>query len=144
MAYDEGLAVRLRELLGERRDVFEKGMFGGLAFLIDGKMSVGIMGDDLLVRVGKARHEEALARPHARIMDFTRRPMPGWIIVASEGITEDDALADWVAWGVETATSPETKATRKPAPKRKSAGRPKATPKAKPKAKPKKPRPRPR
>jgi hypothetical protein len=136
MAYDEGLAVRLRELLGERRDVLEKGMFGGLAFLIDGKMSVGIMGDDLLVRVGKARHEEALARPHARIMDFTRRPMPGWIIVAPEGIAEDDALAGWVAWGVETAMSPETKAkkAKKPAPKAKSA--------AKPKARPKKPAPR--
>lgn len=103
MAYDEGLAFRLRELLSERRDVVEKEMFGGLAFLLAGSMSVGVVGEDLLVRVGPERHEVALARPHARIMDFTGRPMKGWIFVGPAGLEEDTALASWVDWGVETA-----------------------------------------
>lgn len=103
MAYDEGLAFRVRELLSERRDLVEKSMFGGLAFLIDGAMSVGVVGEDLLVRVGPERHEQALARPHARIMDFTGKPMKGWIFVAPLGIEDDGALAGWVDWGVETA-----------------------------------------
>jgi len=92
MAYDEGLAFRVRELLSDRRDVVEKGMFGGLAFLIGGAMTVGIVGEDLLVRVGPGRHDEALARPHARIMDFTGRPMKGWIFVAPSGTEDDTAL----------------------------------------------------
>lgn len=112
MAYDEGLAFRLRELLEERRDVVEKAMFGGLAFLIDGSMSVGVVGEDLMVRVGPLRQEQALARPHARPMDFTGRPMQGWIFVAPAGIEDDTALASWVEWGVQAALQASDKKSK--------------------------------
>jgi hypothetical protein len=105
MTYDQGLAHRLREALSERGDVHEKEMFGGLAFLIGGNMSVGIVGEDLLVRVGPQRHDAALAKPYARIMDFTGRPMKGWIFVAPRGFEEDRDLADWIEWGVAAALS---------------------------------------
>ena len=112
MAYDEGLAERLREALGDRRDLVEKEMFGGLAFLIGGSMSVGVVGDDLLVRVGAARHDDALSRPHARIMDFTGRPMKGWIFVKPAGVSSDARLREWVKWGVEVALAAPAKKKR--------------------------------
>jgi hypothetical protein len=131
MGYDEGLAFRVRELFAGRRDVVEKSMFGGLAMLVDGHMSVGIVGEDLVVRVGAERHDAALARAHTRVMDFTGRPMKGWIFVSPEGIAEDPALEEWVAWGIETAkTSPEKKPkagkTPGPAPAKAAAARPEA------------------
>ena len=73
MAYDEGLAVRIRDYLSETSGVAEKKMFGGLAFMIFGNMSVGIVDDTLMARVGPAGHDKALAQPHARAMDFTGR-----------------------------------------------------------------------
>lgn len=69
MAYDEKLADRVRRALGPRADVTEKKMFGGLAFLVDGKMFVGISNDELMVRVGPERYDAALADTHARPMD---------------------------------------------------------------------------
>ena len=69
MAYDEGLAERVRTLLEERTDVVEKKMFGGLSFMLRGNMSCGVLKEDLLVRVGSDGHEEALAQPHARPAD---------------------------------------------------------------------------
>ena len=68
-------------------------------------MSCGIVGDDLVVRVGKDGHEAALARPHARVMDFTGKPMAGWIYVAAEGVESDAALVEWVELGLEFAKS---------------------------------------
>ena len=103
MAYDEGLAQRIRELLDDRRGVTEKKMFGGLAFLIHGNMCVGVVKEDLLVRVGAETHEEALGRPHARPMDFTGRPMRGFVFVAAEGLDSDAALGEWVRRGVAIA-----------------------------------------
>jgi TfoX/Sxy family transcriptional regulator of competence genes len=66
MAYDELLAERIRRTVGQRSRVSEKKMFGGLAFLLGGKMFCGIVKDDLVVRVGPERYEEALGRPHVR------------------------------------------------------------------------------
>ena len=105
MAYDEGLAERLRELLAGRRDVTERKMFGGLAFLCRGHMFVGITDDVLMVRVGPGAHAAALARPHARPMDFTGRPMKGYVYVDAEGIREDAELAAWVDAGLELVES---------------------------------------
>lgn len=105
MAYDEGLAQRLREALGEQQNVVEKRMFGGIAFMVQGNMSVGVVREDLCVRVGPAANDEALARPHARPMDFTKRPMHGWIFVSPEGYAEDDDLSFWVSAGVSFALS---------------------------------------
>jgi len=103
MAYDEGLAQRVRELLEERADVSEKKMFGGLAFLVAGNMCAGIMGDELMVRVGPDGYRDALAQPGAREMDFTGRSLKGFVYVDSEGIEDDADLAGWVARGIRFA-----------------------------------------
>ncbi|MFO0615453.1 MAG: TfoX/Sxy family protein [Polyangiaceae bacterium] len=130
MVYSEELAMRVRGALAERDDVIEKKMFGGLCFMVAGSMACGIVGDDLLARVGDG-YEAALARPHARVMDFTGRPLKGFVIVAAAGVRTTPALARWVREGVAFATSPEQiekqrKAAQRPKRKRafpKSAGR---------------------
>ncbi len=103
MAYDEGLAERVRKALKRRRGVSEKQMFGGLSFLIDGNMSCGIVGDELMVRVGPDAHQESLRRPHARKMDFTGRALTGYVYVAATGLRTDADLKAWVDRGVRFA-----------------------------------------
>jgi TfoX/Sxy family transcriptional regulator of competence genes len=98
MAYDAGLAQRVREALGERSGVSERKMFGGLAFLVDGKMFVGVLGSTLMARVGPERHSDALARPHVRAMDFTGRPMKGYVYIDPPGLDDDRELGAWVSW----------------------------------------------
>ena len=98
MAYDEGLAQRVREALGSRSSVSERKMFGGLAFLLDGKMFVGISGSKLMARVGRERYQDALALPHVREMSFTGKPMQGYVYVDPPGLAEDKDLAAWVSW----------------------------------------------
>jgi TfoX/Sxy family transcriptional regulator of competence genes len=105
MAFDEGLAERMRELLAERPGITEKKMFGGLGFILDGNMCCGIVGDDLMVRVGPEAHDEALALPHARPMDFTGRPMKGFLYVGPDGVESDEDLAAWIGRGVDFAAS---------------------------------------
>jgi TfoX/Sxy family transcriptional regulator of competence genes len=105
VAYDEGLAQRIREALEDQPSISEKKMFGGLAFLLRGNMCVGVVGDELMVRVGPEAHDEALRQPHARKMDFTGRPMKGFVYVACEGVESDADLQDWVARGVRFAAS---------------------------------------
>ncbi len=96
MAFDEGLAQRVREALAETPHVTEKRMFGGLAFLYEGKMFVGIRDDSLMARVGKEAYDEALAQPHAREMDFTGRSLRGYVYVSAPGLARDADLARWV------------------------------------------------
>jgi hypothetical protein len=96
MAYDPELAARVRGILAGRRGVTEKAMFGGLAFLLDGKMFCGILGVELLARVGPDAHDSALAKPHVRIMDFTGRPMRGYVFVGPAAFPTDAALQGWV------------------------------------------------
>lgn len=86
MAHDEGLAERIRELLDERDDVAEMKMFGGVAFMIRSHMAVGIIRDDLMVRVGPEAYEELLRQPHARPMDFNGKPMKGYLYIAPGGL----------------------------------------------------------
>jgi TfoX/Sxy family transcriptional regulator of competence genes len=100
MPHDEGLAQRIRELLEECHDVSEKRMFGGVAFLVAGKMCVGVVRDDLMVRVGPDQYAAALRRPHARPMDFTGRPMKGFVFIAPDGVASDHALRTWVECGL--------------------------------------------
>ena len=97
MSYDETLANRIRRALERRDDVVEKKMFGGLCFMVAGAMCCGLTKADLMVRVGPAQHDDALAQPHARPMDFTGRPMRGMVFVAPEGVRTDAALERWVA-----------------------------------------------
>jgi TfoX/Sxy family transcriptional regulator of competence genes len=103
--YDEGLAERIREVLNDRLDVSEKKMFGGIAFMVRGHMCVGIVKDDLMVRVGPETYENLVREPHARRMDFTGRPMKGFLYVASEGYATDADLHRWVGLGHAYATS---------------------------------------
>ena len=105
MAYDEDLARRVRGRLAAEAGVTEKAMFGGLAFLLDGNMAVGLSGAELMVRVGPEAAEAALARPHTRPFDMTGRPMKGWILVAPEAVAGEGDLAAWVAQGLDFARS---------------------------------------
>jgi TfoX/Sxy family transcriptional regulator of competence genes len=105
MAYDEALTERVRDQLATERGLAEKGMFGGVAFLLDGNMAVGLSGDELMVRVGPERSEEALAQPHTRAFDMTGRPMRGWVLVGPDALGDDAALESWVSKGVGFARS---------------------------------------
>ncbi|WP_418955563.1 TfoX/Sxy family protein [Streptomyces tritici] len=105
MVYDEGLAERIRERLGADPAVTEKKMFGGLAFLHEGNMAVGVVGDELIVRVGSDATATALARPDTRAFDLTGRPMRGWVVVGTSGIAEDAALDTWIEAGRTYAAS---------------------------------------
>jgi len=96
MAYDEGLAERLRAILGTTPGYGERKMFGGLCVLLHGNMCCGVVGEALMVRVGPAGYEAALAKPHARPMDFTGRPMRGMLYVDPAGLKTKRQLATWV------------------------------------------------
>jgi hypothetical protein len=96
MAYDEGLAERLRDLFVDRPGISEKKMFGGLAFMYRGHMLVGILGDSLMARVGPTEYTDALKRPHVREMDFTGKPMKGYVYVDAAGFESDTDLSKWI------------------------------------------------
>jgi len=105
MPFDENLAQLVRKQLRCQAVVAEKKMFGGLAFLINGNMSVGIHRDELIVRVAPEATDAALKEPGARLFDITGRPMKGWLLVGAEGIDNPRSLARWVRLGVEYASS---------------------------------------
>ncbi|MCY7319066.1 MAG: TfoX/Sxy family protein [Ramlibacter sp.] len=98
MAFDPGLAQRVREVVGDRRGVTERQMFGGIAFLVDGKMFVGIRDASLMARVGPERYQDALAMPGVRVMDFTGRPMRGYAYIDPAALAEDKDLQAWLVW----------------------------------------------
>jgi hypothetical protein len=93
--YDERLAQRIRDVISRDAEVEERKMFGGIAFMVDSKMVVGIVGDELMVRLGPDAFTEALGQPHVRPMDFTGRPMAGFVFVAPAG-TREAALERWI------------------------------------------------
>jgi len=105
MPYDDGVAQRVREALIDQSDVVEKKMFGGLAFMVRGHMCCGIVGAELMVRVGPEGYESALSQPHARKMDFTGKPMKGFVYVAAAGFEDDGDLQSWVDRGLRFVTS---------------------------------------
>jgi TfoX/Sxy family transcriptional regulator of competence genes len=96
MAYDEALAERLRDRLADQPGVTERRMFGGLAVLTFDAMTVGVFGDDLIVRVGPDAARTALGRPGVRRFDITGRPMKGWVLVAGD-VLDDPELDAWIA-----------------------------------------------
>lgn len=96
MAYDEGVAERLRDVFAGQSDIIEKKMFGGIAFMHAGNMCCGIVNDVLMARVGPENYEHALSRQHAREMDFTGRSMKGFVYVDPAGFAEDRQLQQWV------------------------------------------------
>lgn len=96
MAFDEGLAERIRDVLVRTPRITERRMFGGVAFLADAHMFVGIIGDVLMARVGPENYVAALKRRHVREMDFTGKPMKGYVYVDPAGIAGDEELEEWV------------------------------------------------
>jgi len=103
MAYDELLAVRIRAALSGQSGLWEKKMFGGVCFLLNGNMACGVIKNDLIVRVGPEKHIEALSRLHTRPFDFTGRPMAGWVVVSAPGFATEQDLKEWLRLGVEFA-----------------------------------------
>jgi len=113
MPYDERLAERVRAALADRPNIEEKRMFGGLAFLLAGKMFCGIAKEDLMVRVGPDKYEEALGRGYARPMDFTGRPMRGYVFVAPGGCATKREVSAWIEAGLAFVSTLETTEVRR-------------------------------
>lgn len=109
MEYDKQLAMRIRRTLSQRKGITEKEMFGGLAFLLHGKMCCRVVKNDLVARVGPDYYKQALTKPSVRPMDFTGRPLKGWVYVNPEGQKTDNALKKWIELGVVYAASLRTK-----------------------------------
>ncbi len=105
VAYDERLAQRIRDVLAPRSDLGERRMFGGIAFMVGGNMACGVIGEELMVRLGAADAEQALTEPHTRPMDFTGRPAKTTIYIDPAGTASDAELAGWVEAGADFAAS---------------------------------------
>jgi TfoX/Sxy family transcriptional regulator of competence genes len=109
MAYDHRIADEIRTGIGPHPALTEREMFGGIVFMINGNMAVGVSGDELMVRVGKEAHDDAVSRPGARPFDTGARPMRGWVGVTREGFSTEEDLLSWVEWGVSFAESLQPK-----------------------------------
>ena len=105
MAYSEELAARIRDAVGGRSGVTERKMFGGIAWMINGNMACGTLGEDLMVRLDAADAARALSEPHVGPMDFTGRPLRGFVLVDAAGVGETEELARWVDAGADHAAS---------------------------------------
>lgn len=114
MAYDERLEARIRDALGPRRDMVGKKMFGGITFMLAGRMACGIIKADLMIRVDPARAEILLKRPGARPMDFAKRPMAGFLYVAPVAVKTAASLKTWIGEAVAYAAEQGPKAKPRP------------------------------
>src|SRR5262245_22178430 len=101
MAYDETLAVKVRRLLGRRKHLDEKKMFGGVGFLLHGNICCGVWKEFLILRLGSDAARQVLGEKHARPFDITGRPMRGWAMIEPAGWKNDARLRRWIAWAVE-------------------------------------------
>jgi TfoX/Sxy family transcriptional regulator of competence genes len=117
MAFDADIASRVREALAARNDVSERKMFGGLCVMVKGHMCCGVLGGDLMLRVGPAQYAKILALPHARPMDFTGRPLTGLVYVSPAGFVTRRALDRWLARAVKFVEGLPVKALRKRKPR---------------------------
>ena len=111
MPYDEKLVTRIREAFHGRSGIIERRMFGGLAFLCHGRMCCGIVRNDLMVRIPIDEFDAVLRRRHVRPMDFTGKPLRGFVYVSPPGFRTAPALAGWLSYGEraanETAARPK-------------------------------------
>jgi TfoX/Sxy family transcriptional regulator of competence genes len=105
MAYSEALAQRIRSEIEGLPGLIEKKMFGGISFLLNGNMACGVIGDEMIVRVGVERHDEAMAYPTTRPFDMTGKPMAGWVVVSSDGLQDEQEVREWVRWGIDYASN---------------------------------------
>jgi TfoX/Sxy family transcriptional regulator of competence genes len=96
MAYDETIAARIREFLAEVDNVEEKNMFGGVCFMVNDKMCMGVVKDDMMCRIDPEKEPEALDQPGCRPMDFTGRPMKGYVYVSREGMRTKKNMQYWI------------------------------------------------
>jgi TfoX/Sxy family transcriptional regulator of competence genes len=96
MAFDENLAERIRRALARKKNINEKRMFGGIGFLLNGNLLVGVWKDSLIVRLGPDDGDEALLDTYVKEFDITGRAMKGWVLVEPDGIRSDDQLKDWI------------------------------------------------
>ena len=96
MAYSKSLVERIRHLVSRQRGVTEKKMFGGVCFLLNGNLLVGVWKDSLIARIGKDAYEAALQEEHVKEFDVTGKPMKGWVMVEPDGIDSDHQLTHWV------------------------------------------------
>lgn len=96
MPYSESLAARVRDVLARRRGVVEKKMFGGVCFMVDGNMCVGVWKDSLIARIGEDEAAKALTRPGVAEFDVTGQPMRHWVLIEPDGIDSDAALREWI------------------------------------------------
>ena len=116
MAYDEFLADRIRLVLQQKKvESVEKKMMGGLCFMVDNKMCVGINKDDLMCRVGKNEHANALTKPGCKEMTFTGRSLGGYVWIEPEAVDQDSQLEYWIDQCL--AFNPLAKASKKKKPK---------------------------
>ena len=113
MAFDDVLGWRVRAALSDRDDVTEMRTFGVLTFMVAGKMCVGVIGDALMVRVGPEAYADALSQPHVRPMDFTGRPLTGFVYVSPDGVATEEMLRAWVDRAVAHVTRLPAKAARR-------------------------------
>jgi TfoX/Sxy family transcriptional regulator of competence genes len=120
MAYDEVLAARIREAVSAIPHFTEMKMFGGLAFLHQGNMVLGVVKDDLMARVGAEAHGDALRQPGARPMDFSGRPMVGMVFVGPAGTRSDRDLRAWVDRAMAYARTMEPKKPKAKRPRRRT------------------------
>ena len=112
MAYDEYLAERVRTVLNRRMVIYnEKKMMGGLTFMVDDKMCLGIVKDHLMALIGPDRYEEALKLSGCKEMDFTGRPMKGYVFISPEGVDLEKDLYHWIQWALDY--NPLAKASKK-------------------------------
>ena len=105
MAYDGQLAQRVRAIVGPRSRVTERKMFGGVAWMVEGNMACGVLGDEVIIRMSAEESERALAEPGTRRFDFTGRPMRGFVVVGGLSIEDDAQLAAWIDAGADYASS---------------------------------------
>ena len=105
MAYNELLASRIRDVLAPHEGVSERKMFGGIAFMLNGNMCCGVVGDELMLRLGDEGAAEALKNRYAREMDFTGRPMKSMVYVESQGCQTAEQLSGWIGRAVRFADS---------------------------------------
>ena len=105
MSFNEKLAQRLRKLVCGEYSVKEMRMFGGLAFMVNGHMCCGIVGENLVVRTGPQTFDKAISKPHTKPMDFTKKPMKGFVYVLPAGYRTDVGLKKWVHCGLDFVLS---------------------------------------
>ena len=105
MAYDLKLTDRIRKTLARRKGITEKKMFGGLSFLLNGKMCCGVLKDILVVRVNPEDSDTLLKKPHVRPMDFTGKPMKGFLYISSGGYKTDKQLGNWLERSIDSVSS---------------------------------------